>query len=236
MKKNKMLSSLAELGNNKKIMYEIVDETDDFIIVYKKNGIAVQATDNEQLDLEKIFTEKYGIVYVLNRIDQPVSGLVVFGKNKHFAELFTEKIKERAVKKTYLAIVSGEPELEKTMLRHYIKKLHSRAMTADEPVDEAYKESVLYYTLKQKFDNYKLLKIDLITGRYHQIRAQLATADLPIKGDLKYGSKRPNLDRSICLLSYKLEFIHPITGSKHQYKAPLPDNDVLWALVDESDL
>src|SRR5690606_24724784 len=139
MKKNKMLSSLSELGNNKKIMYEIVDETDDFIIVYKKNGIAVQATDNEQLDLEKIFTEKYGVVYVLNRIDQPVSGLVVFDKNKHFAELFTEKIKEREVKKTYLAIVSGEPEKEKTMLKHYIKKLHSRAMTADEPIDEAYK-------------------------------------------------------------------------------------------------
>jgi len=77
-----------------------------------------------------------------------------------------------------------------------------------------------------------LLEIDLKTGRFHQIRAQLATMDMIIKGDLKYGSRRPNLDRSIGLLSYKLSFIHPFTGKLHQYKAPLPDNDVLWGLID----
>lgn len=233
MKSNPDWSKLLEIGKNKEL-YTIVDENDNFLIVYKRNGIAVQATSQAQIDLEKLLSEKYKKpVYVLNRIDQPVTGLVIFGKNKTFTEAFTEKLKERDIKKTYLAIVSGQPKEGKVMLRHYIKKLHNRAMTSDEPMED-YKEAVLYYEKKQSFDNYTLLKIELITGRYHQIRAQLATMEMPVKGDLKYGSKRPNLDRSICLLSYKLEFLDPLTGKQYSYKAPLPDNDVLWSLVDES--
>jgi len=229
------LSGLTKLSKKSfEDTYEIIDETDDFLIVLKKHGVAVQATDSEQDDLEKILKEKYKTpIFVLNRIDQPVTGLVIFGKNKKFTEAFTEMFKERVVKKTYLAIVAGNPEKEPTKLNHFIKKLHNRAMTADEKVDENFKESVLYYTLIQSFDNYHLLKVDLETGRFHQIRAQLATMEMPIKGDLKYGSRRPNLDRSICLLSYKFAFTHPFTGKKYEYKAPFPTNDVLWALVDE---
>lgn len=213
--------------------FNILEETDDFIVIHKKNGIAVQVTDKETEDLETILNNKYPEkVHVLNRIDQPVTGLVIFGKNKKFAAAFTEMLKERTVKKTYLALVSGSPQSGPTELKHYIKKLHNRAMTADEPVDENFKEAVLVYTLLQSFDNYHLIKIDLKTGRFHQIRAQLATVEMPVKGDLKYGSRRPNLDRSIGLLSYKLEFEHPFTGKTHSYVSPLPQNDVLWGLVD----
>jgi 23S rRNA pseudouridine1911/1915/1917 synthase len=215
--------------------YEIIDETQDYIVILKKHGIAVQATDKDVDDLETSLNARYKEkVHVLNRIDQPVTGLVIFGKNKEFSAAFTELLKERAVTKTYLALVAGNPESGTTELKHYIKKLHNRAMTADEKVDENFKEAVLQYTLLQSFDNYHLLKIDLKTGRFHQIRAQLATMEMPIKGDLKYGSRRPNLDRSICLLSYKLEFVHPFTSQKHSYTAPLPTNDVLWGLVDKT--
>jgi 23S rRNA pseudouridine1911/1915/1917 synthase len=215
--------------------YGIIDETEDFIVILKKAGIPVQVTDKELNDLETQLNQRYSEkVHVLNRIDQPVSGLVIFGKNKAFAAAFTELLKAREVKKTYLALVSGRPASGVVTLRHYIKKLHNRAMTADEPVDENFKEAVLEYTLLQSFDNYHLLKIDLKTGRFHQIRAQLATMEMPVKGDLKYGSRRPNLDRSICLLSFRLSFIHPFTGKLHQYESPLPDNDVLWGLVDKT--
>lgn len=217
--------------------YEIVSETDDFIVILKKHGIAVQVTDKNVPDLETVLSSKYkDPVFVLNRIDQPVTGLVIFGKNKTFTAEFTEMLKERTVKKTYLAIVAGQPNSEPTELRHFIKKLHNRAMTADEKVDDNFKEAILDYTLLQSFDNYHLLKINLKSGRFHQIRAQLATMEMPIKGDLKYGSRRPNLDRSICLLSYKLEFNHPITGQFYSFKAPLPENDVLWGLIKESEL
>ncbi|MBK9042458.1 MAG: RNA pseudouridine synthase [Saprospiraceae bacterium] len=235
MKNNPDLNKLLNLGK-KKELYTVLDENDDFILVWKSYGIAVQATSQTQIDLEKILTEKYKQpIYVLNRIDQPVSGLVIFGKNKTFTEAFTHKIKERDIKKTYLAIVSGTPAEGRVYLKHFLKKLHNRSMSSDEPMED-YKEAELYYEKVQQFDNYSLLKIELITGRYHQIRAQLATMDMPIKGDLKYGSRRPNLDRSICLLSYKLEFADPLSGKHFSYKSPLPDNDVLWSMVDETNL
>lgn len=216
--------------------YAILDETDDYIVVFKKNGIAVQVTDKEVDDLESILMEKYsGNVYVLNRIDQPVTGIVIFGKNKEFTAKFTEMLKNHEVKKTYLALVSGNPKNEPTELKHYLKKLHNRAMTADEKIDGYYKECRLTYTLLKSFDNYHLLKVDLITGRFHQIRAQLATVDLPIKGDLKYGSKRPNIDRSIGLLAYQLKFVHPYTGRECVYTSPFPKNDVLWSLVEQDE-
>ncbi len=235
------LSALSNLIHKKQSFesnYAIMDETEDFVVVYKNHGVAVQITDKEVDDLEKILGAKYnGKVYVLNRIDQPVSGLVIFGKSKEFTAQFTEMLKNREVKKIYLALVAGKPESKPTELVHFLKKLHNRAMTADEKIDDAYKECRLIYTLLKSFDNYHLLKIDLITGRFHQIRAQLATVEMPIKGDLKYGSKRPNLDRSIGLVAYQLEFVHPFTGKLHQYTSPLPDNDVLWSLIDiEKDL
>jgi len=233
------LSSLQKLTerNNADSQYRIIDETSDFIVVYKMNGLAVQVTDSDADNLERILNDRYKQrLYVLNRIDQPVSGLVIFGRNAEFAAAFTEILKSREVKKTYLALVAGNPEKGPAALKHYIKKLHNRAMTADEPLDDNYKEAILIYERIQSFDNYHLLKIDLKTGRFHQIRAQLATVEMPIKGDLKYGSKRPNLDRSICLISFRLSFLHPLTGVSYSYEAPLPDNDVLWKLVDKSTL
>lgn len=215
-------------------LYSILDETDDFLIIFKKSGIPVQATDKVKLDLEANLNNKVGgKVYVLNRIDQPVSGLVIFGKNKEFTDAFTSMLKNREVTKKYIALVTGDPNKESTTLVHYIKKLHNRAMTSDEQLDEAYKEAILEYTLVQSFDNYHALKINLKTGRFHQIRAQLATMGMPIKGDLKYGSRRPNLDKSIGLLSYKLEFVHPKTKKFYSYTAPFPTNEILWELLDK---
>ena len=211
--------------------YEIVDETDDFIVILKKHGLAVQVTDKEVDDLESILNSRYKEkVHVLNRIDQPVTGLVIFGKNKNFASNFTEMLKERSVKKTYLALVSGNPEKEPTELKHYIKKLHNRAMTADEKVDEYFKEAVLEYTLLQSFDKYHLLRIDLKTGRFHQIRAQLATMEMPIKGDLKYGFDRSNPDGGIHLHARKLVFVHPVSKEPLSIIAPVPD-DVIWKAI-----
>jgi 23S rRNA pseudouridine1911/1915/1917 synthase len=210
--------------------FDIMYEDKDYIIINKKNGLAVQATDTDQLDLETVLNQRYNKVYVINRIDMPVSGIVIFGKNKAFTSAMIEMLKERQnIEKTYLAVVKGNPIKDQVVeVRHWLKKLHNRSMTADECVDDKYKEAILTYKFLQSFDNYELLKINLHTGRFHQIRAQLATIEMPIKGDLKYGSRRPNIDRSICLLSYKLAFNHPVTGEYKEYTAPLPNNDAVW--------
>jgi 23S rRNA pseudouridine1911/1915/1917 synthase len=218
------------------IGYKIIYDSKDFIIIDKRYGIAVQATDTDQEDLETVLTRKLGYkVFVVNRIDMPVSGLVIFGKNIEFTRAMTEKLKARDIEKIYLAIVKGQPIKDKPQtITHYIKKLHNRAMTADEKVDDSYKESALTYEWLQSFDNYELLKIILHSGRFHQIRAQLATIEMPIKGDLKYGSRRPNMDRSICLVSYKLRFEHPLTGEKFSFTAELPNNEVMWEAIDKT--
>jgi 23S rRNA pseudouridine1911/1915/1917 synthase len=210
--------------------YFIVFENEDFVIINKRYGLAVQATDTDQIDLETILNKRYKTpIYVINRIDMPVSGLVIFGKNKEFTKAMTEQLKSRSIEKIYLTIVKGQPvKGAPQTIKHFLKKLHNRAMTADLQVDDNYKEAILTYEWMYSFDNYELLKIHLHTGRFHQIRAQMATIEMPIKGDLKYGSRRPNLDRSICLVSYKLSFTHPMTGEKFTFKAPLPTNETMW--------
>ena len=87
--------------------------------------------------------------------------------------------------------------------------------------------ATLRYRLLSQSDNYMLLEIQLLTGRHHQIRCQLAAMGCPIKGDLKYGAQRSNPDGSISLLSHKVEFVHPVSKNEISVEAPLPD-DRLW--------
>ena len=150
------LNALQKLSQSKKSeeLFKILDDNEDFLIVEKQNGIAIQATDTDIEDLETLLNKKYtSNVYVLSRIDQPVSGIVIFGKTKSFADGYTELLKNRLVDKTYLAIVSGQPSDEKQILTHYIKKNYNRAFTSDEPLDNNYKEAVLEYKKVQSIDN-----------------------------------------------------------------------------------
>ena len=89
------------------------------------------------------------------------------------------------------------------------------------------------YRLIGKSDNYSLLEVQLMTGRHHQIRCQLAAMGCPIKGDLKYGAPRSNPDGSISLQSHRVEFIHPVSKERITVEAPLPD-DPLWQALGRS--
>ena len=89
---------------------------------------------------------------------------------------------------------------------------------------------VLKYRLLGKTDNYHLIEVELLTGRHHQIRCQLAAMGCPIKGDLKYGAKRSNPDGSISLMSRKVEFVHPVSKETISVEAPVP-NDNIWKTI-----
>jgi 23S rRNA pseudouridine1911/1915/1917 synthase len=91
----------------------------------------------------------------------------------------------------------------------------------------------LKYKVIAHTDNYNLLEINLMTGRHHQIRCQLANMGCPIKGDLKYGAKRSNPDGSISLLSHHVEFEHPVSKEHISIDSPVPD-DNLWKALAES--
>ena len=145
-----------------------------------------------------------------------------------------EMLRNGEMRKLYWAIVETRPEREEGELRHYIVRdsRKNRSYAYDTPRKDA-KEARLRYKMLGCSDRYTLLEVELLTGRHHQIRAQLSKIGCPIKGDLKYGAKRSNPNGGISLHSYKMNFAHPI-GRKTETEpnrvelVAVPQEDNLW--------
>jgi 23S rRNA pseudouridine1911/1915/1917 synthase len=216
----------------------ILYEDNHIIAVNKQSGDLVQgdATGDKTLgDVIKSYIkrnyDKPGEVFlgVVHRIDRPVSGVVLFARTSKALSRLSELFKTKEVKKTYWAVVKNKPEETAATLIHYhLKDEQTRkAKLFDKEVAHS-KKCILHYKLLASSDHYHLLEIELETGRFHQIRAQLAKIGCPIKGDIKYGFDRPNENsRSIHLHARKIEFIHPVKKEKISITAPVP-NDVIW--------
>ena len=163
-----------------------------------------------------------------HRLDRPVSGVVIFAKTGKALERINNMLKNHDIKKTYWAIVKNPPKQSEGTLVHYLvrneKQNKSYAYPSEKPNS---KRAELNYKVIGKSDNYTLLEVNLITGRHHQIRCQLAAMGCPIKGDLKYGSERSNRDGSISLHARSVEFIHPVSKELIHVEASTP-NDTLW--------
>ena len=216
---------------------EVVYEDNHIIIVNKQSGEIVQGDktgDRPLSDIVKDYIkEKYqkpGAVFlgVVHRLDRPVSGLVVFARTSKALTRLNKMFAEGEVHKTYWALVKNAPQETEATLTHWLvrneKQNKSYAYATEKPNA---KKAILKYRLIGKSDNYSLLEVQLMTGRHHQIRCQLAAMGSPIKGDLKYGAPRSNPDGSISLLSRRVEFIHPVSKERITVEAPLPD-DPLW--------
>lgn len=211
---------------------EVIYEDNHIIVVNKKAGEIVQGDKTGDTPLSEMvkeyLKEKYnkpGNVFcgVTHRIDRPVSGLVVFAKTSKALERLNRMFREGKVHKRYRALVEGFPE-EKATLRNYLKsdgRMNKTFITT--PEDKDGKESLLEYSTVKRGDRYTMLDINLLTGRKHQIRAQLSGIGHPIKGDLKYGAKRSNPDGGISLVAYQIEFIHPVSGAEIKLQAELPE-------------
>lgn len=215
----------------------ILFEDNHLIVVNKLPSEIVQGdkTGDQPLSelVKKYIKEKYnkpGEVYlgVVHRIDRPVSGAVIFTRTSKALSRMNEMIKQREIKKTYWAIVKKEPPKTSDDLFHFLRRdqKKNKSFAYEKMVDNS-KEAKLSYTLIGKSKDYYLLKVNLITGRHHQIRAQLSKVGCPIKGDLKYGFNRSNKDASISLHARSIEFIHPVKKEPLIIVADPPD-DVLW--------
>jgi 23S rRNA pseudouridine1911/1915/1917 synthase len=145
-----------------------------------------------------------------------------------------KQFREKETSKTYWVLTEQLPPGNSGTLRNYLKKneKQNKSYVHAHPVDGA-KEAVLHYTVLASSDNYHLLDIQLETGRHHQIRAQLAAIGCFVKGDVKYGAKRPNKDGSIGLHARKLAFLHPVTSEKIVINALVPE-DALWKYFEQS--
>ncbi len=216
---------------------EVVYEDNHIIIVNKAVGEIVQGDktgDTPLVDTLKAWIkqkyDKPGNVFcgVTHRIDRPTSGLVVFAKTSKALSRMNELFRRGDVTKTYRAIVANKPPKNADTLTHYLTSVERNNKTYVSPTPrDGSQKAVLNYRLLASSDRYHLLEIDLLTGRKHQIRAQLAAIGCPIKGDLKYGAPRSNPDGGICLQSHRIRFIHPVSKLPVDVTAPTPD-DKLW--------
>jgi len=165
---------------------------------------------------------------VIHRLDRPVSGLVVFAKTGKALERMNEMFREGEIKKTYWAIVKNRPPQTEAELVHYLVRNEKQNKSyANDSEKQGSQKAILSYRLIAQSDNYFLLKIDLKTGRHHQIRCQLAKIGCPIKGDLKYGFDRSNKDGGISLHAREISFVHPVSKELVTITAPVPE-ERLW--------
>ena len=221
---------------------QILFEDNHLLVINKPPGVLAQGDNTKDcsvLDIVKniikIRDEKPGKVYLglVHRLDRPTSGVMVLAKTSKALSRLNKQFAEKTTSKTYWAIVSGTAADTPTRLSHFLirKQAQNKSYAHRKEVPNS-KFSELIYTKKRDLDRYTLLEIELLTGRHHQIRAQLSAEELIIKGDLKYGAKRPNKDGSIHLHARKLTIIHPTLKEPISFTAP-PPKDAVWnAVVD----
>ena len=222
----------------------VVYEDNHIIIVYKESGEIVQGDKTGDTPLsetvKEYIKEKYqkpGAVFlgVVHRLDRPVSGLVVFARTSKALTRLNKMFAEGEVHKTYWAIVdSGKCKVkseEFATAEHWLvrNEKQNKSYAYDHEVPRS-KKAVLRYRMIGHSDRYSLVEVQLLTGRHHQIRCQLAAIGCPIKGDLKYGAPRSNHDGSISLLSHRVEFVHPVSKEPIVVESPLPA-DPLWSAM-----
>jgi len=221
---------------------QILFEDNHLLVINKPPGVLAQGDntkDRSVLDIVKniikIRDNKPGKVYLglVHRLDRPTSGVMVLAKTSKALSRLNKQFAEKTTSKTYWAIVSGTAADTPTRLSHFLirKQAQNKSYAHRKEVPNS-KFSELIYTKKRDLNRYTLLEIELLTGRHHQIRAQLSAEGLIIKGDLKYGAKRPNKDGSIHLHARKLTIIHPTLKEPISFTAP-PPKDAVWnAVVD----
>lgn len=220
---------------------QIVYEDEAVLVIRKPAGLATESAGIGQKDVvselknyvAKKNPGKMPYLGIVHRLDQPVEGLLVFAKTKKAAENLTAQLGKGMLKKEYLAVVCGKVPENTGRLVDYLAKEKGMAVVknaadaktekdvdaqAEKAADQQAKKAVLTYTKKAETEKFTLLAVQIETGRFHQIRAQLSHAGFPILGDEKYGSEeskelsREKKIRFTALCAASLSFRHPVTG------------------------
>jgi len=229
---------ISGVNLNFAVIMEIIFEDNHIIAVNKACGeiVMVDQTGDTPLldDVKAYLKEKYhkpGEVFLglPHRIDRPTSGIVLMARTSKTLARFNKMFQSREeIRKIYWAVVDHHPEPPAGTLEHWI----SRSPDKNKSYAHTFrafdaKHALLNYRTLASSDHYHLLEIELLTGRHHQIRAQLAKIGVHIKGDLKYGFPRSNPDGGIHLHARRVEFIHPVRKQPVVITAA-PPNDPLW--------
>ncbi|MCK5676546.1 MAG: RNA pseudouridine synthase [Verrucomicrobia bacterium] len=198
-------------------------------LLSQDSGTGLRNMEDWAREWVRVDKNKPGSVFLnaVHRIDKAVSGVVLFARTSKALSRLNEDIRNRNCKKIYHALVEGVPEKPSAELIHWIAHEHHRAEVCKEGDKGAQRAVLRYRTLKQ-LGNLALLEVDLETGRYHQIRAQLAAIGCPIAGDEKYGAKLVSGEKDIALHHAQLGITHPTSRESVVIKAPYPCDSEWW--------
>lgn len=222
---------------------DVIFEDNHLLAVNKRAGTLVQGDVTGDTPLSEIvkefIKEKYGkpgnvFVGVVHRLDRPVSGVVVFAKTSKSLTRMNELFRNKETRKTYLAVVSGKPKQHETLIHWLSKDEQKNKATVYKREHPDGRKCELSYELLSTSGRYALLKVMPVTGRPHQIRAQLSAAGCPIAGDVKYGGDEIGDPWAIGLHARSLEFLHPVRKDQLTITAELPETDV-WNLFRSSE-
>ena len=210
-------------------------EDDELLVIKKDAGTPVQAGKMRIMDLEGIIKRELymrdpngGEPYlgIVHRLDQPVEGVMVFAKNPKAAAALSKQVTDGTMKKHYLALVCGKPSEKEGTLVDYIQKdgRSNTSKVVPKGTKDAKRSELNYKVLKENEET-ALLEIELLTGRHHQIRVQMANAGWPLYGDTKYNPAFAETTGYVqtALCAYKLSFVHPKTRKRMEFTIE-PDN------------
>lgn len=198
---------------------------DEYILVMNKPaGLMVEPDRNNYPNLQQevkkylksFLKEQEVYAQHIHRLDRPVSGVILFAKQKSVLKNLSEQFAERKVKKYYQAMTDQAPLQRTGVLENWHRKEKKKAMLADAEFPYAEK-AILTYTVEDNVQSF-LWNIELHTGKFHQIRAQLANVGCPIIGDELYGSTRAYQPNAIALHAYRLIFYHPVSNKEISIK------------------
>ena len=212
----------------------ILYEDEEVIVCEKPAGVAAQTKRLGQADMESLLKNyragkgEQPYIGVVHRLDQPVEGLLVLAKTKQAAAGLSKQLQAGTLNKQYYALVyRGAEELPKEeILADYLwKNPQTQKAEIVAQASGKGKQAKLHYRVMTGKDDIALLDVRIETGRFHQIRAQLAHAGFPILGDQKYGTQT-SMERSeelgiknVSLFAYALTFTHPKTGKQMEFQA-----------------
>jgi 23S rRNA pseudouridine1911/1915/1917 synthase len=219
-------------------------ENDDFIIARKPGGLVSEedpvGSKNLRYMLYRYVRETYpwkkrAICQLAHRLDKPVAGLIICAKKPSILKNLQQQFYHREVKKHYLAVIAGVPEVKAATLRQFIKKSQSefRALPATELEADA-REAILNYRVLAENESHSLLQVELMTGKFHQIRFQLSYMGWPIWNDEWYSGKKVNNENRIGLYSFAVAFSDPKTGEPREFISCPPLDQQPWDLFGDA--
>lgn len=206
----------------------VLYEDNQIVVVIKPQNVPTQADESGDMDMlsmvkayikEKYNKEGEAFIGLVHRLDRPTGGVMVFARNSKSAKRLSQQFQTHDVEKVYYAITNGVVKIKNQTLVNYVKKDEKENIVKIVPMGESgAKKAELVYNVLEDNGKESLLQVQILTGRSHQIRLQLANIGFSLVGDVKYG-KEKGRSGALGLWAGKLSFIHPTTKEKMTFLA-----------------